>query len=794
MNACPSFTSNARTSGDRCPAPESRVRICSAPSQKNRVTGIVLVLLLFAAVLCEGTAARAAGDPPVFTMRGIGGAGGTYGPTIAPHDANFILLTCDMGGVYRSRDGGNSWDMIHFAQGLRWMHKAPPPVILEKRIYWVTDRKRLCRSDDQGTTWRILPEGPWEKTPAELKGKNNIVSFAVLPGKEELLLVSAQKGLWVGKDRSWRLISEEEGGPVRVYGSAVLAAVGTAGTILASRDEGRTWNALAALPGPAASLAGSSDPAGNHLILASVKNKGIFRSTDSGASWSLCKTPYENENVLAVPDGQTSLAWAMQIGSVKTQKLLRSDDGGITWQNVFIMPPPGKPKGRGDTVEPSWLQTALLWGYYFTDNGFGYAQSDPNFCMAVTQGDAYITRDGGKSWLPAIARSLPSSGGPEGRWQSIGLEVTACYGYHTDPHDPQRAYIYFADIGLGRSLDNGASWSWSAKGSPWTNTFYDLAFDPAVPGRIYAAASRRHEIYNFLGTSKTFPESRVHQGGVVVSDDFGATWNVPYSLGKDGSLPLQVCSSVILDPASPKENRTLYASIFGENEAAGVYISTNSGKTWKQTPGQPGVLPNRHLGRLALHPKTGDLYSLVTGLRAPSPDYFNPEGGGLWRSSDQGATWRHLTKGSLLCRWATAFAFDPKNEKAIYVTAATPQGGVGVGGVYKTVDGGTTWFQILDDKGALRLVPNGAPYDHFMAVAVHPDNPKLVFCGSTLKGLFISLDGGAPLSWRWCEDFPFASIQNISFDPRDSDIIYISSMGAGVWAGSVKEILRRLGR
>ena len=445
-------------------------------------------------------------------------------------------------------------------------------------------------------------------------------------------------------------------------------------------------------------------------------------------------------------------------------------------------------------MEPSWLQTALLWGYYFTDNGFGCAESDPDFCMAVTQGDAYITRDGGKSWLPAIARPLSSSGGPEGRWQSIGLEVTACYGYHTDPHDSRRAYICFADIGLGRSLDKGASWSWSAKGSPWTNTFYDLAFDPATPGRIYAAASRRHEIYNFLGASKTFPESRVHQGGVVVSDDFGVTWSVPYAVKGPGSLPAQVCSSVILDPASPKENRTLYASIFGENEAAGVYRSTDSGKTWKQTPGQPGVLPNRHLGRLALHPQTGDLYSLVTGLRAPSPDYFNPEGGGLWRSSDKGATWRHLTKGSLLCRWATAFAFDPKDEKVIYVTAATPQGGVGVGGVYKTMDGGTTWFQILDDKGAQRLVPGGASYDHFMAVAVHPDNPRLIFCGATLKGLYVSLDGGSPLSWRWCEDFPFASIQNISFDPRDSDVIYISSMGAGVWTGSVREILRRLGR
>jgi hypothetical protein len=405
--------------------------------------------------------------------------------------------------------------------------------------------------------------------------------------------------------------------------------------------------------------------------------------------------------------------------------------------------------------------------------------------MAVTQGELFISRDGGKSWIVRNNEMLAPL--PDGtmRQRSIGLENTSSWGYHFDPNDPAREYIAYTDLGFARSLDSGHTWSSAVQGARWTNTFYDIAFDPVVPGRIYAAASQRHDIPHYASIARTFPGNRAHGGGVLSSDNYGSNWTTPYTINTPGALPNQVCTTIAMDPASPRDQRTLYAGIFGENEEAGVYISTDSGKSWRQTPAQPGVLPNRHVYRLRLHPKTGELYCLITGYRAAKPDFFNPEGGGIWVSGDQGRNWRHISKGSQLNRWATAFAFDPADEQVLYVAASTPQGGTGAGGVYKTNDGGKNWVQVLKDSDVRRL-SGGDSYDHHMAVAVHPKIPGLVFSGTTLHGLFYSKDGGK--DWIWCRDFPFANAQSISFDPRDPDRIFVTTFGAGVWKASVSKL------
>ena len=44
---------------------------------------------------------------------GPGGGGGIFLPTISPHDANLLLVSCDMTGAYISHDGGRSWRMFN---------------------------------------------------------------------------------------------------------------------------------------------------------------------------------------------------------------------------------------------------------------------------------------------------------------------------------------------------------------------------------------------------------------------------------------------------------------------------------------------------------------------------------------------------------------------------------------------------------------------------------------------------------------------------------------------------------
>lgn len=715
-----------------------------------------------------------------FAPLGLGTAGGLYSPGISPYDENLVLVSCDMNSVFRSLDGGENWELIHWKNNLSRTHIAPRPIFTPKRIYWVTGQRHICFSEDQGENWTTLPPAQWNNHPQEMKNKNLVVDFLVIPGKQDTIIVSVTQGLWAGNGNFWQLVSEKNGGPMLLVDGRAYATFSD-GEVTVSKDSGATWSHAGQLPGEPVALAGTANATGS-VLFASVKDKGLYRSKDEGKSWVQVKNAYENETMLAIPPKQTETVYAMQTMGVKHQQLLKSTNGGGSWEPVFRMAKNPNDKSPNWNVSLSWLQKELFWGYYFTRKGLAVSPHNPNLLMATTQGELFVSKDAGKSWDYRLAKSLSPLPDGTPRSSSIGLENTSTWGYYFDPHAPEREYIAYTDFGFARSLDNGKSWSGAIKGARWKNTFYQIAFDPDKPGRIYAATSNRHDIPHYSDISATY-----HKGGVVISDNHGANWQIPYKTGAPGALPEQVCTTILLDPSSPPDNRRLYAGIFGETEKAGVYVSEDGGKSWAQTAGQPGVLPNRHVYRLALHPKTGVLYCLVTAYRAKSPDFFNPEGGGIWVSGDKGKSWKHISKGSDLNRWATAFAFDPKNDQGLYVTACSPPGGFGLGGVYKTYNGGETWFHVLKDKDVLRM-SGGVNYDHHMSVAVHPDNPDLVFSGTTLHGMFASRDAGA--SWQWVRDFPFANVQSINFDPKNTDRMLVTTFGAGVWEGSVKEALK----
>ena len=61
--------------------------------------------------------------------------------------------------------------------------------------------------------------------------------------------------------------------------------------------------------------------------------------------------------------------------------------------------------------------------------------------------------------------------------------------------EPNRHYIAYTDIGFSRSPDAGRTWFWQT-GRPLRNTTYELAFDPAAPGKIWAAFADLHDIPN----------------------------------------------------------------------------------------------------------------------------------------------------------------------------------------------------------------------------------------------------------------------------------------------------------
>src|SRR5438105_7691144 len=109
--------------------------------------GLLLILLLV------GTAFAA--RPGDFRVIGPGGGGAMFNPTISPHDANTVLVSCDMTGSYITHDGGQSWRMFNLRGRTEFFVFDPkhPQVLYAQGM-------ALWRSQDGGGTWNVLYPRP----------------------------------------------------------------------------------------------------------------------------------------------------------------------------------------------------------------------------------------------------------------------------------------------------------------------------------------------------------------------------------------------------------------------------------------------------------------------------------------------------------------------------------------------------------------------------------------------------------------------------------------------------------
>lgn len=684
-----------------------------------------------------------------FQVTGLGGAGGMYTPAASPDDPGLMLVSCDMGGSYRSLDGGKHWEMIHWSQlnsslGCR-------PLFTPDAIYWASGPE-LRVSRDKAKTWAPVVEGkaPWTGA---------VTRLAASPTS---LFVGTDAGLWRSPDggKTWAECHKGKCYAVLALATKVHASVDL--KYFVSGDDGATWDEVK-VPlfdgrGFQALAGGRAPGAGDGSRLFGVVFKvGILKSDDEGKTWTLAD-PFRDCNDILMAPNQTEVAYAVQEGQRGERGIWRTRDGGKSWDNCFRM------FGKNGNVELSWVQTQLHWDYVISPLGVGVNPADPKHLMVTTQGDFYVSRDGGESWKPVMntpAGTQPDDGTP--RYASNGLEVTSCWEYLFDPFVRNRRYIAYTDIGFARSLDADKTWSWAAKGCPWSNTFYKVVFDPAVKGKLYAATSNRHDIPHWTHTDANRPG---HAGGVCVSDDGGMNWRV---LG--AGQPKLPCTYLCLDPKTTKAPLTFYATFY----EGGVYKSTDTGQTWVKKSSGLGNPGNLHAYMVKVHPKTGDVFCSITAHRVGGRDF--PVPGGLWKSTDGGESWADITK-TLGLKWPGGFALHPDNPDVIYLTAGTVPGGP-QGGVYKTADGGKTWARVIGDADFAKSAPPG--YVHCFFVNLHPDKPDWVYAGTAGHGLWLSQDAGK--TWKRFDAIPFGACQNVAFDPEDRAVMHVTTFGGGVWRG-----------
>ena len=409
---------------------------------------------------------------------------------------------------------------------------------------------------------------------------------------------------------------------------------------------------------------------------------GLNVETQPSSPWALGKIP--QYRFIATTDKDPLRVYVYCTGTSyyppNHSTVYRSDDGGKTWRAVLFRSPLRRKKlynVSDDYVSKQWKIASKArrgaWSSAAATRTCWRCAPAPGSCEPTT-----AARAGG------AAMTGPASDGDAGgqAWACNGLVVTTTWNYYIDPHQPRRHYICYTDIGFARSLDAGQTWIWQALSLPWHNTVYELAFDPAVPGRIWGAMSEQHDIPN--NNAIGYNHRTLMHGGVALSKDYGITW-------KKLPLPEVPGLSVVLDPTSPADRR-------GSTPRSSRKACTNPSTAARPGPGQQRPGPPRRTWRCRKLQRCedGTLLVLITGMMVGKG--YTTDGVGLYRSTDAAASWTKIT-GSLELRWPKDFTAKPGDPNTILLSVSGIRGRPQDGGLYRTTDGGLTW-KLLAQKGA----------------------------------------------------------------------------------------------
>jgi photosystem II stability/assembly factor-like uncharacterized protein len=326
-------------------------------------------------------------------------------------------------------------------------------------------------------------------------------------------------------------------------------------------------------------------------------------------------------------------------------------------------------------------------------------------------------------------------------WRMLGPfrggRVDAVSGVHGRPNE-----FYFGSV-------NGGVWKSIDGGRVWTPVFDSQPV--ASIGALAVAASAPDTIYVGSGES-TLRDSMGYGNGVYKSTDAGRTW---MHLGLNET---QHIGRIAIDPKNP--NVVFVAAIghlYRANPDRGVFRTRDGGKTWEKV-----LFKNDDLGAVdvVIDPTNSNVvYAGMWNTRRPPWFVYQPSngpGGGIFKSTDGGSSWKQLTNG--LPKEGvgrTGIAVSPTDPKRVYAViddllpdpeapqppapdpAAAGAGGRGgggrgggrggapapkqLGGFFRSDDAGASWTKMSDDQA---LWGRGW---YFEKLAVDPKDPDTVY-------------------------------------------------------------------
>lgn len=432
---------------------------------------------------------------------------------VDPADSDRIYAGLDIEGIYRSDDGGLTWnEKTTGLSGFEVRDFAFDPT--DSSIVYSADSLGVFRSSDRGEMWTAANDGLFALTMA---------TVLVDPTDADHLLTGGFLGVFRSTDgaQSWiptntglahrsvfRLLADPVT-PSTVYASSV------SDTLHRSPDAGATWPVLlldgANAQAPTAMTYAPSAPS---TLYTGCDFGVLFRSTDGGGTWTELPIFVDGDRQFATvtslavhPQDPMNLYAGLDTGF----PLIHSEDAGLTWS----------PSNQG--LDFGDVHAVVI---------------DPRYpsILYAAQRRMFRSIDGGSSWSPA-SEGLPS----------FPLEVR---DLDMDSGEPPTLFLSVGNGGVFRSTDRAETWQPINDGLP-VSSVNTLLIDPDQAEILYAAPS---------------------VNGVFRSTDRGTTWSPLNDGFPVASLSITQAPDVkALTLGSSAPERTLYAGAFSTLAPSGVY-------------------------------------------------------------------------------------------------------------------------------------------------------------------------------------------------------------------------------
>ena len=623
---------------------------------------------------------------------------------------SFIRSNVSIGdGIYLSTDAGKNWNHMGLEEtgriGRIVIHPDDPEIVFAAaagHLYGPQEERGIFRTKNGGVTWeRVLFSG-------ENSGGIDIVMH---PSNPRILFAATwQMQIW-----PW---GRESGGPES--------------GLWTSRDGGDNWVRLEGngLPNSTVGRIGLGMSADNpekiYALIETNSNRDyeplvdhegtLWRSDNGGESWSmvngdhaLAQRPLYYSRLAVAPDN------ANEVHFMST-RYTKSLDGGVSYKDI-----------SGGDNHDMWIDPAM-----------------PDRMIIGNDQGVMISTNRGDSWYRPL------------------LPIAQMYHVATDTKVPYNLYGNRQDGpstgGPSNTLRGGkipvGSWG-SVGGCESGFAVPDTVTNSTVWSGCYEGILERHDLLTGISrTVSVWPDNP--EGWASQEVTYRFQWTFPIHI-------------------SPHNNEKVYVG------SQFVHQTTNGGQTWEVI--SPDLTTNDSTKQVATGGLTTEdaspTYNSVIFAIAESPVsagiiWVGSHDGLIHITRNGGETWSNVTQNiPSLPPFGTVSNIEPSrfHEGSAYLTVDLHQLGISEPYVYKTEDYGTSWTSIAGD------LPKSI-FSYVHVIREDPTRAGLLYLG-TENSLFVSFNDG--INWHGLQgNLPHAPVHWLTVQPHFNDLV-IGTYGRGFW-------------